>query len=673
MTNKHRPQLASTGAERSIRYLRVSSRRQMDTDFDIDPDGNSVDTQRRVCQDKERSLKTVNVGEYVEPGNSAQSIEKRPVFRQMLERIAEQRDVEYVIVYNYSRAFRNRLDEAITKSMLAKLGVKIISAKENFGEGPMADAMQGVLAVFNELQVRMNGEDIKVKMANKVRNGGTIGRAPLGYNNVTRQIDGRKVNTIAVDEERRAYIVMAFELYATGHHTLESLREKLTEAGLRTRGSGRWPSGPISTEQLRGMLRDRYYIGRVSYQGVEYVGRHPALISDELFDRVQRVAEGQQGAGIRQRKHYHHLKGTVWCARCSSRFIVQRAVGRHGGEYYYFFCKGRQDGICDHPFIPVEVMEDAVIEHYGAAVWLPQDFRGEVRLLLEETASQELSLSNELREQLASRLKALDNKESYLLDLAAEEGWPKERLREKITAIRVERKDTERSLSEAGKQLETGRRIFTRALDLLDNPKRLYETADDLTRSVLNKVFFTRLKIDGKKVVSHEAKEPFSALEGAYRLQSRRSYRRAGAGSAQTATPVSAADYLLIAKRPALQAEDGAPELSLTDLLALAFGAKGSSKTVMVELRGLEPLTPTLPVWCATSCATAPCSARCPRHPRNITHPSDGPIREVAVPTARRRTPESISSATRPVGSAPRPPGCRPASAAPSATGRPAG
>src|SRR4051794_39869595 len=29
-----------------------------------------------------------------------------------------------------------------------------------------------------------------------------------------------------------------------------------------------------------------------------------------------------------------------------------------------------------------------------------------------------------------------------------------------------------------------------------------------------------------------------------------------------------------------------------------------------VELRGLEPLTPTLPVWCATSCATAPLS--CP-------------------------------------------------------------
>src|SRR3712207_5462326 len=29
-----------------------------------------------------------------------------------------------------------------------------------------------------------------------------------------------------------------------------------------------------------------------------------------------------------------------------------------------------------------------------------------------------------------------------------------------------------------------------------------------------------------------------------------------------------------------------------------------------VELRGLEPLTPTLPVWCATSCATAPWPTR---------------------------------------------------------------
>ena len=55
-------------------------------------------------------------------------------------------------------------------------------------------------------------------------------------------------------------------------------------------------------------------------------------------------------------------------------------------------------------------------------------------------------------------------------------------------------------------------------------------------------------------------------------------------------------------------ASPNGPETDKTGLFGLAgiFSANGSSKTVLVELRGLEPLTPTLPVWCATSCAIAP-------------------------------------------------------------------
>jgi site-specific DNA recombinase len=73
---------ADAPVRRSLRYLRVSSKKQMDTDADIDPDGNSIDTQRKVCQVRERELGFVNVDEYVEPGNSAQTIEKRPVFQE---------------------------------------------------------------------------------------------------------------------------------------------------------------------------------------------------------------------------------------------------------------------------------------------------------------------------------------------------------------------------------------------------------------------------------------------------------------------------------------------------------------------------------------------------------------------------------------------------------------
>lgn len=97
-----------------------------------------------------------------------------------------------------SRAFRNAGDAAITKRILAGMGVKLISAKEDFGDGYMAEAMEAVTDIMNEVQVRQSGEDIKQKLLNKAKNGGTVGRAKLGYINERRDFDGRLVNTIGI-------------------------------------------------------------------------------------------------------------------------------------------------------------------------------------------------------------------------------------------------------------------------------------------------------------------------------------------------------------------------------------------------------------------------------------------------------------------------------------------
>ena len=59
-----------------------------------------------------------------------------------------------------------------------------------------------------------------------------------------------------------------------------------------------------------------------------------------------------------------------------------------------------------------------------------------------------------MRTQYTKRLDALDNKESYLLDLAAEEGWPKDKLRTKIDTIRRERKDIRATLDHAERRLD---------------------------------------------------------------------------------------------------------------------------------------------------------------------------------------------------------------------------
>ena len=589
-----------TTVKRSVYLLRVSTKRQMDTGLDIDPEGNSIPTQRQYCDSKNRELGALKIDEYIEPGYSGQLLSKRPIFKDLLKRIVEQRDVDYVIIYMRSRIFRNYIEAAIVKQQLAALGVKLISAKENFGDGYMGEAMEAITDVFNWMEVRRNGEDISAKMANKAKNGGTITKAKMGYLNTTANIEGRKVNTIAVDKDRAPGVLMAFELFATGDYSLRRLRTKLTEAGFRSRPTPKQPTGqPLGIESLRKMLQDRYYVGWVTHKGIEYKGRHETFVPQELFDRVQRVLASHQGAGTRERKHHHYLKGWLWCGRCGRRFVLQRATGRHGGEYYYFFCVGRQDKSCGQPFIPVEAIEDAIVRHYRATVDFPADFRAGIRGMIDDAKSEGAGLTTTLREQYAARLKKLDEKEDYFLDLGAEEGWPKEKLRAKINSIRRERDDIRASLKESEQRLSTGAGLLYKALELLEEPASLYERGDEVVRTLLNRAIFTKFMIDGRKVVGHELREPFDALDETYQRQQRRSYRRAvgradGDESAVAAPLPHQRGQRRIARRPNLPKEAGA-RMTLTDLLDRALQARGSSKPVMVELQGLEPWTSSMP------------------------------------------------------------------------------
>lgn len=142
-----------------------------------------------------------------------------------------------------------------------------------------------------------------------------------------------------------------------------------------------------------------------------------------------------------------------------------------------------------------------------------------------------------------------ERKESYLIDLAAEEGWPKDVLCEKVRAIREERARIHQQLDQRTGRLEAGRQVFARALDLLDDPARLYAEDNETVRAILNRAFFTRLYVHGQ-LVTHDLREPFDMLEGAYDIyrQRRDSQRRPGGGGQVEAaslalTAVSAAPW----------------------------------------------------------------------------------------------------------------------------------
>ena len=566
----------------AVTYLRVSSRRQMDTAADIDSDGNSIATQREFCSRKAGQLRASVVKEFVEPGTSAQTIDKRPVFKQLLAYLAENPEVNYVIIYMRSRAFRNLGDAVLTKRSLDRMHIKLVSAKEDFGEGIMADAMEAVTDIINEVQVKMSGEDIRLKMRHKAENGGTISRARLGYKNVRIEHDGRMVNSVACDYDRAPLVKTAWELYATGEYSIERLYETMADLGLTTRPSRRSPAQPVAASQLHRMLGDPYYTGVVVYQGEIYPGRHKGIVSPELFERVQQVLEQRSARGQRDRVHFHYLKGILFCDRCkqagrTSRLIYTEAKGRGGTVHPYFVCRGRQEKVCDLPHLPVALVEDAVARyHFGLR--LAPDFSAEMTRLLRTVLTDQQQSVRALHDGYRAQLKKLDVQEERLLDLAVDDQLPREKIRARLRRIQIDRQEAERGLGETGHQLKIGVEVLMTYVRLLDEPGKLYERTPDAGRRQLNETFFERLFLDEREVVDAVLSEPVVEL------------RDAGRAFARTAT---ASGRQVVSADPETKksASEDTDRNDKTVLLEQAFWALGSSKPVLVGVTGFEPAT----------------------------------------------------------------------------------
>ena len=581
---------------RAVIYLRVSSTGQVNTDYNAE--GISIPAQREACLHKAKDLGVTVIDEYVEPGRSGLEMTKREAFQRMLKRVRDQGDVDVIIIYQLSRMARNRYDDAIVMADLRKRGVTLVSATEAIDDTPVGQLMHGILATFNEYQSRQSGVDIAYKMGQKARSGGTLGRARLGYLNYIDHSDGRVIRTIIVDPERAPMVKLGFELYATGDYSLDELADELYDRGLRTRATNRHPAKKVSINKLSMMLRDRYYLGYVDYKGEEICGRHEALIDDEeLFEQVQEILESRSTAGERRRVHYHYLKGSVYCGFCrrvgrNQRLAIQRTVNRHGHEYLYFFCRNKRDGICPGPHVHVYQVEEAIERHY-ASIRFRSEFIADVGAHIDSVINEQEASARLLHKQISSQLRELDTKEENLIDLAADGTLPQTKVKAKLRDIATERRRLTQRLDTASADLTDSARLIHAALKFLEAPEELYRRCNDQQRRLLNQAIFQGLYIEDDQVADHDLHDPFGPLHD---LQHQHVSAPTSAAPAQ---PLSGNG-----RRTTRQA-DGPSTSGVALLLKGVHTGKGSNNNPKVELRGLEPLTLTLPVWRASTMDTA--------------------------------------------------------------------
>ena len=541
----------------AVSYLRVSTKEQAERDGD--PEGYSIPAQRAANIRKADALGAQIVAEFVDRGESARSAD-RPELKRMLEFVRHE-PVTYCIVHKVDRLARNRADDVEINLALNAANVRLISATENIDETPSGMLLHGIMSSIAEFYSRNLATEVQKGMSQKARAGGTVARAPMGYRNV-RRIDemGREVRTVVVDEERAPFIRWAFERYSEGDLSISQLADELEARGLTTPPTPRCPSRPIYANQLNKIFQNGYYKGDVQYQGITYEGRHEALVTPAVWQRVQEVMASHV-VGEKVRRWQHYLNGSIFCASCGHRLSVQMSKNRHGVTYEYFVCAGRHDRRtdCVQKALPIDVVEDRVAELYRS-LSLTTDLREQVEAELDALVGGAMEEASMVEATLRTQQTLLKDRQRKLMEAHYAGAIPIDLLRTEQQQISAQLGTVEERLAATDVRFDAIRANLERALDLSEDCAAAYGQAPDHVRRWFNQAFFTRILV----------------------------------GEDDANGEMTTSVRTVVARRPGATSHDNKEPRPNSSL------GRGSETVLMVGPEGLEPSTSGLKVRCST-------------------------------------------------------------------------
>ncbi len=309
---------------RAVIYARVSTEEQVSN--------LSLDVQVRVCEEYcARQGWAVN-RVYREEGESARTADRTEL--QNLLKDLRQRPglVEFVVVYDTSRFARDVYVHASLKQLLMKSGTRLRAATQPLEDSAAGRAIEGVFAVFNQLDNELRAEKVTAGMRETVARGRWPWAAPLGYTNGRES--GRKV---VVPNDSAPLVRQCFELVAAGTAPAEALA-KVTALGLRSR-KGR----ALRYADFIRILQNPFYAGvaRSKEWGIEVEGDHQALVDKSTWHRVQAHLSGRAKAEPSARREEHPdfpLRGSVHCSFCRRPLTASWSRGKTGAKYGYYRC-----------------------------------------------------------------------------------------------------------------------------------------------------------------------------------------------------------------------------------------------------------------------------------------------------------------------------------------------
>jgi len=317
----------------------------------------SINSQVKEMGDlaKKEGLNIINT--YKE-SHSAKMSSSRPVFIQLLNDIRNGK-FNGILTWAPDRLSRNAGDLGMLVDLMdqGKL-LQIRTFSQIFSNTPNEKFLLMILCSQAKLENDQKGVNVKRGIRAKCEMGWRPGVAPLGYFN--RAFGG--VKDIIVDPERAPIIREMFERVVKNGDSGRTIKRWLDQIGFTSRQGKN-----VALSQVYLMLKNPFYTGRFKYPvngGKWYQGKHKPLISQKLFDKVQKqlttCPKSKWGGKIIT------FKGLFKCGSCKSNIIGEERFRKRKYEeprrHVYYHC-ARQLSQCSEPYISEEKLIKQILRY----------------------------------------------------------------------------------------------------------------------------------------------------------------------------------------------------------------------------------------------------------------------------------------------------------------------
>ena len=478
--------------QKCVIYARVSSKEQ-------EREGYSIPAQLKFLNEYANQNGFVVAKEFVDNETAKKS--GRTNFGEMIKYLRKHTTIKTILVEKTDRLYRNFKDYVLLDEFE---GIEIHLVKENTVLSDNSRShekfIHGIKVLMAKNYIDNLSEEVRKGMLKKALQGEYPGKPPYGY----KRNKGEK--QIYVVKEQADFVKRAFELYADGFRSLESVRDTLFAEGYQYKQN----QPKIYRGTLGKILENLFYTGDFMFSGVFYKGKHPAIISKELFDNAQKAFKKDNKPDTMS-KHHFLFSGLMVCPKCGSAIVGQIKKGK----YIYYSCSDKTKGCSNNKIYVRQEVIEKVFEQAIKNVNITTQQKEAFTIALKESHKDEKEY---YAEQIANYRKRCDILQARINKLytdkldgvITEEFWA-EKHNEWNNELAMLLRKIETNNSANQDYMELGIKL----LELVENlyPRYLGQSLEQKVETL--KIIFQNFYLDGQNI-DYTYKKPFNSfVEGA--------------------------------------------------------------------------------------------------------------------------------------------------------------